>query len=306
MIQKFYSKALFLLRNPNEISRIFLESFRFLLLGIFRQISSILPKYFEVGVFGFRIGATYFIIRNAGLFSVVSTTLSDLHGMKSKITRVNSSLGLVLYKNKIFQDIWPILFRTANYSEDVSGLVINDFENKWVSEYTQSELSELAPTLKSTFAPSDIVLQRKNQIEFKYGLDLDKCIAMHFRATDKVTEVSDLELSIFIEKVQALKENYPDFSVLVQTDSSEAFNSIRSQIDSPLIKIVELPQSDTSVGAHYLRKKDRIEDAINYFAVLLILSECRFLVTHTGNGGLWEYIYRNHNDGFVQIFQKSI
>ena len=55
----------------------------------------------------------------------------------------------------------------------------------------------------------------------------------------------------------------------------------------------EIEPSKSKIGSHNLSKKDPILFTQTYLAAVLILSESAVLVTHTGNGALWEFIIRN-------------
>jgi hypothetical protein len=89
--------------------------------------------------------------------------------------------------------------------------------------------------------------------------------------------------------------------VLILTDDSEAYEMFIDAFPASKSLVNELPTSKGGLGAHEAKKLDRSQDAIFYFASVLIASKSRILVTHTGNGGLWERIFRGTGDGFIQM-----
>lgn len=267
-----------------------------------RMLSILISNQVELGHSGFRIRNTYFISRNAGLFSLLSTTSSDLLAFNHPITRVSLRFGGDYNKNVIFQNPWLKFFDQNSYpfglQKSVGAL---DLRTAWAKDYKALDLESVKPLAGSIFRPSKRVLDLQISLMEKYNLSSEKLIGVHYRGTDKATEIPTTPVEVYVAHVKEILREHPQMEILVQSDSSQALQAFQVHFGEKVKFIEELPLSDNLVGAHTQEKQDRVLDAVTYLAAVSILAKCRYLITHTGNGGLWEFIYRDSLEGFTQI-----
>jgi hypothetical protein len=270
--------------------------------GIFERLGG------EWGSFGFFLRGTYFVCHQAGLFSTLSGVAQDILSHSKKDLRVKSTFSLHLYKNNFWADNWPNFFyapssRTENPRlKDLTG---SDFSELWNASYAELNILQISDALRGLLRPSDSVLSLRAEISDQYGVNTSSTLGVHFRATDKVNESPTPSLSQVRAAVDFALEDSPNLRIVVLTDDS-AFADAFSKIYPSAVFLTNLPFSSSGTGAHFLGGKNREEQGLIFFASALLISQCEKVVTHTGNGALWEVIYRGTFKGVTQLRGEHI
>jgi hypothetical protein len=70
-----------------------------------------------------------------------------------------------------------------------------------------------------------------------------------------------------------------------------------------VFRIEEISIPGGTIGAHNLDSKDTEHQGVLFLAALTLISQCGRVVTHTGNGALWEVLLRGHIGGVTQVRQ---
>jgi hypothetical protein len=243
---------------------------------------------------------------NSGLCSCMTVALSQLYGSTYK--KVSSRFGLTLYKRYLFSNNWPVLFHTPEITNVFnSKLTLSEKEiiNLWSADYLELPFAELSPYVKTFFSPSDEVMNKSRDIIDRYHILTKFTIGLHFRGSDAFvdkTRVHTASYNDYILAVKQLLSKNNNFKVLVQTDDKEAQDIFLEQFNTSAIIIKDLvPSTKAFIGSHFLPKDNPESDAVAYLAILQILSQCNYLVTHKGNGGLWEVLYRGGSHNVIQI-----
>jgi hypothetical protein len=257
----------------------------------------------EVASFGFVLHGTYYSTHNAGLFSIISTVASDCSKFHIKPKKISLRFCGHYYKNNFFGDPWRRLFDEPN--EKISYVTASrlspEIHDWWNKEYENLNLDQTVSFSKRYLQPSP---ETSNTLDFlceKYGIETDETLTVHFRGTDKSTEIAPVEIQDYVFKVREKLQEFSELGVLILTDDSKALKMFSDAFPKSKSLVDELPTSDGALGAHQTMKSNRSKDAIFYFASVLIASRSRILITHTGNGGLWERILRETDDGFIQM-----
>ena len=96
-----------------------------------------------------------------------------------------------------------------------------------------------------------------------------------------------------IDEINKQIVKFPNHKILLQTDDIKVQNYLNVYYKEKVFYFSEIEPSKSKIGSHNLSKKDPILFTQTYLATVLILSESEILITHTGNGALWEFIIRN-------------
>jgi len=270
-----------------------------------------LPKTIKAKIIvcnsGFIIKDTYYCLSNAGLFSIASTVYTDLALADVPVREINTVFGAILYKKYFFQNVWPHFFNIpieACHLASDSNVLMTPFPPAvgwWCLDYLSLPIEEIHFSTNKHFAPSAQVLAVKDEILKKYEIISSKVIAVHYRGTDKIKETNEISFHRYTAEIDKAITRNPEARILLQVDERVILERLLEHYGQKSFCISELPPSGGKIGAHYLRKDDPIQDAITYFAIILILSQSDTLITHTGNGALWEFIFRKTSDNFVQL-----
>jgi hypothetical protein len=260
---------------------------------------------FKICNSGFIFNETYYCLSNAGLFSIISTIYTDITEANVPIRKISTVFGAILYKKYFFQNIWNAIFETPGQASVIRKSpecsALPPAVGWWSTDYHLLPLSSIYASTTVHFYPSRLVFSKKMELLKKYQISPSKTIALHYRGTDKVREIANISLGTIKSEIDKFLIKYPDSRILLQVDEKFILESLISTYSEVAFYFSELPTSEGSTGAHYLSKLDPVLDAVTYFASVLILSECRALITHTGNGALWEAIFRSSSENLKQL-----
>jgi hypothetical protein len=173
-------------------------------------------------------------------------------------------------------------------------------------DYKGLDFTGLTPLIEKYFSPSEHVASIVSLYEKKYYIDYENTCGVFYRGNDKSTETSIATYESFISQARPIKEQNPDILFLVQTDETEFLEAFEKEFPGT-ITIEEIPHmhKKSSTIHDELPRQERAEFGANFFAALLIQSKCKYLVTHSGNCGLWAVLYRGGCDNMYQWLNNS-
>lgn len=212
---------------------------------------------------------------NAGLYSYVSIVLELMNVITNcfgyKIIKLFTQDGFSLYKDKKDDDVYQTLFSQNGK--------ISTNKNKFLNDY---------------FSPTDVVLNTIIMLKNKYKIDTNKCLGVYYRGTDKYTETTIPDPSLFLEKVKALNYDH----ILLQTDQTQVRDLFLNSLGNKCIVIDELPTSMGLIGIHLFQKSNQLKNAIEFNSVCRILSECKELVINP-NSNVSQFILNIRDESLV-------
>lgn len=249
-----------------------------------------------------------------GLFSCSSVALESLliyfNTYKQLPDEFDRSASYMFYKNKPWDNLIPMLFKETDdeipFTEPVE--IVN--ENIWFqwSDYKNVNFAGLNPFIDKYFAPSDAVMDRVIQLERDYQIDYENTVGILYRGNDKVKECGIASYTEFKDKlcdvaIEHLQDNQDKPTVLLSPDETDFLTYMNDMMGKLLISPTQwlhMPKdSNTSIFMH-LPQNERPEHAINVFAMVVMLSKCKHLITHTGNMSFWCCLYRGNMDNVHQ------
>lgn len=252
-----------------------------------------------------------------GLFSCSSVALESLliyfNTHKQLPDEFDRSASYMFYKNKPWDNLIPMLFKETDdeipFTEPVE--IVN--ENVWFqwSDYKNVNFAGLKPFIDKYFAPSDAVMDRVIQLERDYQIDYENTVGILYRGNDKVKECSIGGYEGFSNKaVEVVKEDFgfkykedriP--TILVSPDETEFYEYMKKVWDTCFISPTQwlhMPKDSNTAIFMHLPQNERPEHAINVLAMVVMLSKCKHLITHTGNMSFWCCLYRGNMDNVHQ------
>jgi hypothetical protein len=242
--------------------------------------------------------------------SCASTTLSDIMRSQRQVMRIKSTFGMSLYKRGLLADNWTKFFKSPQHeSLTITSTSVDPNETKvhdwWSRDYKTLPLNLVRNTVVTYFTESSEVCKKKETFLAQYGIRPHDTIGVHYRGTDKAIEIGTPSLQDFVHETRLSIEGITNPQILLLTDEPLAQKVFRETFPDSVILIEELEAPGGTVGAHILDSKEVETRAQIFLAILLIIAQSKKVVTHTGNGALWEVLFRGRVDEVSQIRKKS-
>jgi hypothetical protein len=250
------------------------------------------------------------VTHNAAFFSCCSIRLYDI----IEYFNQNKEIPEVVDSSEQFQlhkyepgDITPYFFTTVDddikYQNHIK--ITNSSDEIQFSNYDFINFEQINPFVKKYFKPSQHVEKSMDYFTQKYNMDFDKICGVFYRGLDKSRETSIASYDIWINKCLEIKSKY-NVRFFIQTDETE-FSQTFLQNFPDSIFIEEIPtvsKSDTLVTNH-IPLQNRVQFGIDFLAVTILLSKCKYLITHSGNCGNWSCLFRGNTDNVYQWVTSS-
>ena len=147
-------------------------------------------------------------------------------------------------------------------------------------------------------------MDKVDVLKSKYSLDPDKTISVLYRGTDKSTELVLAHPQDYLIVTQRLLEKNPDFKVLLQTDQTQVIQMFVEALGDKVVFFEETPSTTSNSVIWNLMEKsgvDSIEWSQWFDAALRCVSDCRYMINHTGNVAFFANLYRGSLDGVYQF-----
>ncbi|MHA2402408.1 MAG: hypothetical protein ACXADH_05395 [Candidatus Kariarchaeaceae archaeon] len=248
---------------------------------------------------------------NCGFYSNESQVFKSLlillrHGIIPE--RIDYSLGYRHFKKDPEQDIYPD-FHTIDSTIDLDLYV--DVELPDPNRYQPNVYQfDIYNQLRNKFfGPNDLIKERVQYLKNKYSINPEKTISVLYRGTDKGTELSLAHPQEYLFVTQQLLEKNPDFKVLLQTDQTQVIQMFAEVLGDKLIFFEETPSTTSSSVIWNLMERsgaDSIDWSQWFDAALRCVSDCKYIVNHTGNVAFFANLYRGSLDGVYQFNEQGV
>ena len=240
-------------------------------------------------------------------FQVFNSLLVLLrHGLIPE--RIDYSLGYRHFKKDPNQDIY-LDFHKINEKIDLdlfADIPLPDSNKCQFDLY----LFDIYNKIRDRFLnPSDLIVERKNILINKYKFDPQKTISVLYRGTDKATELKLGSPTEYLNVVKNILKDNPNFKVLLQTDQTQVIQYFYDQLGDILITFEETPSTTSNRVIWSLLEqsdKDLVDWSQWFDAALRCVSECKYLVNHTGNVAFFANLYRGNIDGVHQFNENGV
>lgn len=261
---------------------------------------------------GMTVGTNDILVstHNAGLFSNHSIALQDLmifYNTHHKLPDVfDRTAQYLYYRTKPTDNLLPVLFQEQPevLSYDGTGELNITHANAepQFSDYKKLLHGQIQPFLKRYFMPSETVMNRVREFEERYEIDYDNTIGLFHRDNDKVRETKIATTQDYLLKAFSLHDD--GMKYLVMPDNYEFLFSAKMFFKEELVTHIKenacMPYDKDRCTFMVIPYEEKPNHAVNFFATVIILSKCKHLVTHSGNGSLWACLYRGNSDNVHQ------
>lgn len=172
-------------------------------------------------------------------------------------------------------------------------------------EYKYLNLSSFYEIIDIYFKPSNNVLRIKDDLLNKYNINLENTCALFLRGNDKATECHIPEYSDYIKVAKEILKTNSNIRFLIQSDETEFINTMKNEFKNNVIfydEIRHIPKNTKKTVDNHGKTPDNNLKYIYYFyAIVLIMSECNYVVCNTGNIPFWIALCRKHVNNFIQL-----
>lgn len=253
------------------------------------------------------------IPHRAGFFSCCAVKLYRIIEFykinKSLPTEVDGSQQFIMYKINSMVDI------TFDFFEHYNNLSIDldiDKDANIISwdeqfiDFKKVDYKSIAPFVKKYFTPSITIKNIFNHLLLKYNINTEKCIGLYYRGTDKHSETKIDSFDSYYHKLTEIIKKENNLTILLQTDSTQFLDYIKSKDLNNIIIINENATSCTNHGIH--NETPSYQNYINMhnlFATFLIISKCKYVICSSSNCSIWMMYYRENANNVYQNLNRE-
>jgi hypothetical protein len=213
---------------------------------------------------------------------------------------IDGSKQFFLYKKNEDEDNTKDFFAHTDLIIDHEGPIDFYVKDQLDKEYRTLAFSHTTPFVNKYFSPSKLIVDKKNELLEKYAIDPTNTIGVYYRGTDKKTEIKKVNYSDYMDKVNEIYTGTE--TILIQSDEKQ-FIDYAKEIFPNCVVFSETNTSTTDKGIHYENTKEENYKDIQYFyASILILSQCKHIVTGISNCSMWICLYRGNANNLHQNF----
>lgn len=247
----------------------------------------------------------YYPVSNQGFFSVCSWALKHFAITYPLIKEICGKHAFYDFKDKADYDPWSDYFLPPDLKD--TDININYF-NKGVyhrsnqGTYSNLVFKESSALIAKYFRPSTKVQLKIEKFTTKYKFNLNKTIVIYVRGGDKYLEVIPKSVELYASKAVEIINKNKDFKVLIQTDQLQVRDHLLKTFGNRAFFIDELPVTETNLGIHKINKDNKLEFAINFLAIVYILSKCNSLILSYGsNVSYWIVLFRGNLNNVEEV-----
>jgi hypothetical protein len=206
------------------------------------------------------------------------------------------------HNDVVFNTFFKINEQEINYKKHVD---IN-WGNAFVA-FNRILFDDCTPFIKKYFSPSDIVESQIKHFEKKYKINYENTAYVLYRGNDKHKETQIASYDEFIEKVNEIYKYNPEIKFLVQTDEIEFREKFISKYKNSFYfeEIPAINKNPNSVVHETIEVGKRRNFGIMILSSVICGSRCKYVITHTGNVGLWVVLYRGTIKNVFQYLNGS-
>ena len=250
---------------------------------------------------------TFVYTENNGIFANFSVILLELcHRADNLIDKIDAGSSFSLYKDTendlVFNELIKPFDRNIVLDIDLKSVFIYPHDTNHYRKL-ENNFHLWTPYVMKYFQPTDRVLERVDQITKKYKIDYDNTLVVHKRSTDKWTEIPTIpKTSVYINKGKEILAENKDLRVLAQSDEQGIIFEMLNSFNKNCFFIKDLPTARGKMPLHYDKSiPNRVQYAVDFFASILIISKCKYVVSHHGNGAFWTALYRGNLNNFYHL-----
>lgn len=259
------------------------------------------------------------IKHNAGFFSCSTIALQDIviwhrHHIRMP-DHVDRSFQYSHYKYEPLQNLIPFYFNEQDF--DIPFIewyeISHDNIELQFSDYTLLDFAAVKPFVDKFFTPSQHVLDLVKIYEEKYKIDYKNTCGVFYRGNDKAREMTIAPYSEFAKMANAKAythhaDNGKECQFFVLPDETEFLEYLTASIHEQnmnrnrvytLEECPHMSKKDSAIPFE-MPTIERADYAARFLAAVIIMSKCKYIITHSGNCGMWSVLYRGNAENIYQ------
>lgn len=238
-------------------------------------------------------------IYNSGFYSCINITRIALYKLLSQgiIPRSISFKDTLLnYKELPADDLYPLLYTTnLEAIKDIKTGFDFEYFCPTLINYKDFNFNFFSSIENTFFSPSNNVLNTIDSLYAKYNIIPSKTLAVLHRGNDKWREATLIDPSRWIDQIESQLDG--DYKILIQTDEQSTRDIFLNHFKDRAFFFDEMIFNNT-----YAKPICNFENWAVYFeSIMRIVSQCKKVITHSGNCGFIPTLYRNNTTNVIQL-----
>lgn len=223
---------------------------------------------------------------------------------------INCSKAWIDHTPPDVTDLYPLLYKRdlksefIEYSNFQNILKDNNASNR---VYKHLDFKQLNNLYKHHYCMSNTQQKKYDDIVKKYDLDYDNLIGVWYRGTDKNTELTLADPIKYLELAEKIISQDSKLKILIQSDQQQVVELFKNTFKDRCFFFNEMPTTAGTKGYHKIIKN---EDKLEFYKTLdictRILSNCKYLINHTGNVAFVIQVHRNNFENMWQFDKTGI
>jgi hypothetical protein len=166
-------------------------------------------------------------------------------------------------------------------------------------------LADLLPIVREYYRPTEEIQAIAASLEREYGVtDYENLCCLFYRGNDKITETSLSSYDEYITIGKRLQEANPNIRFLVQSDETEFIETMTRTFSNTIVfhgNIRHIPRHGGCQVDKMMLPTMNYIFIKKYVAITSIMGKCKYVVTQSGNCGMWIILLRGHAEGVYQF-----
>lgn len=139
----------------------------------------------------------------------------------------------------------------------------------------------------------------------KYKLDHDNTCCLFLRGNDKATECNIPNYNEYIIKGKRILSQNKNIKFLIQSDEKEFIDEMKNNFPNNIVFYDEIRIINKNIAKTVdekgLTREKNYKYILNFLAIVVIMSKCKYVICNTGNISLWILFFRKNINNFCQI-----
>jgi hypothetical protein len=253
---------------------------------------------------------------SCGFFSCCSVRLSSIIQYTNKHKQlpeeINCEGQFTYYKRPGDRDITFKFFE--HYKNDVpleytKDIPVDDFMFHY-TDYRNVDYASILPFVKKYFEPTEAIKTLSNELITQYNIKPESSIVVYYRGTDKLNETKFDSYESYYNKLNEILKipNNEHMQIIIQTDAAQFLDYMLEKLAGKnVIVIKENAVSYNTFGIHNENrvKSKNFTDIQQFFATILIIAKCKYIVCSSSNCSIWAMFYRGNANNIYQNLNYS-
>lgn len=237
-----------------------------------------------------------------GIFSELTTLLQDLSRLPAGVETLDSSTVFAHNSSPGTSDLFERIFAPPRKGA-VSSPWLGKAHELHHSVYRDLPWREIRPLVDKWFQLKPENKMRATSALKHSGLVAEQTLAVNLRGSKKFTEVAPTPVPIWVELTEMLLADNPELSAVVFSDDQDLVDEFTALAT---FQVFDLGQEIRTRSGNSIVSAFRFQEwtssfTSNFIGRTWLISQCKLVVTHTGNGAFWTALFRGCTCGFYQF-----